>query len=279
MSITTRRAFTLIELLVVIAIIAILAAILFPVFAQAREAARRTSCLSNLRNIGTGSLMYSQDYDEQLLYNYSDGVWADDKSENKSLTWMAREYPYIKNLQIFACPNDTRSFDPKNGGDATQWGASVDPATVGPNRRYFRCSYATNEWLGHEGTAGTGNKVACISALAGIQYPASTCFISEGAGYWFNDWDNAGGQVWGYSRAMYGNTGWGVWADDWYNFDKYSNLARHNGGEVYTFIDGHAKYFSNKQVKRLTVDPNEANGGKGVGIEYPLITPYGNPGN
>ncbi|MCS6831601.1 MAG: DUF1559 domain-containing protein, partial [bacterium] len=63
----TRRAFTLIELLVVIAIIAILAAILFPVFSQAREAARKSSCLSNTKQFGTGILMYAQDYDEAIV--------------------------------------------------------------------------------------------------------------------------------------------------------------------------------------------------------------------
>ena len=276
---TRSTGFTLIELLVVIAIIAILAAILFPVFAQARESARRTSCLSNLKNISLASMMYSQDYDEKILYNYDTGLWADDKSTDKQFTWMARSTPYIKNYQVFACPNDGRPFDPVNGGDATQWGSAVLPETVGPNRRYFKCSYSTNEWLGHEGTAGTGNKVATITSQAAINYPASQTFIAEGSGMWFNDWDVAGGQVWGYSRSMYSNTGWGIWADDWYNFDKYNSYARHRGGEVYTFMDGHAKYVGNGQFRRLTGDPNQSNGGRGVGKEYPLITPYGDPGN
>src|SRR5205823_42329 len=127
------------------------------------------------------------------------------------------------------------SFDEINGGDATQWGASVKPETAGPNRRYFKCSYGTNEWLGHPDRAGTGNKISCVSAMAAISAPASTTFLAESAGYWFNDWDNAGGQVWGYSRTMYSNTGWGVWSDDWYNFDKYAEFARHRGGEVYSF--------------------------------------------
>ena len=69
-----RRGFTLIELLVVIAIIAILAAILFPVFARAREKARQTSCLSNCKQLGLGVLMYAQDYDELLAMNYNDGT-------------------------------------------------------------------------------------------------------------------------------------------------------------------------------------------------------------
>src|SRR5437588_2109592 len=92
-----RRGFTLIELLVVIAIIAILAAILFPVFAQARDSARQTTCVSNLKNLNLAVIMYSQDYDEQILLNSIDGVWAADTDPLKADTWMGHVAPYVKN--------------------------------------------------------------------------------------------------------------------------------------------------------------------------------------
>jgi len=93
-----RRGFTLIELLVVIAIIAILAAILFPVFARAREKARQSSCQSNLKQIGLGVQMYMQDYDERVLPARLGGVPND-------VCWTELTQPYIKNEQIFICPS------------------------------------------------------------------------------------------------------------------------------------------------------------------------------
>jgi len=98
---TLRRGFTLIELLVVIAIIAILAAILFPVFAQARESARATSCASNMRQLSLGVFMYAQDYEEILpmAVNYAAATTAPDRM------WMATVQPYLKNEKIFLCPS------------------------------------------------------------------------------------------------------------------------------------------------------------------------------
>src|SRR5438270_12656681 len=99
-----RAGFTLIELLVVIAIIAVLAAILFPVFAQAREKARQTTCLSNHRQNGTAAMMYAQDYDEKWVpYSVGDG-------KNQKL-WPVLLQPYIKNTNIFTEPsNPSRTF-------------------------------------------------------------------------------------------------------------------------------------------------------------------------
>jgi prepilin-type N-terminal cleavage/methylation domain-containing protein/prepilin-type processing-associated H-X9-DG protein len=98
----SRIAFTLIELLVVIAIIAILAAILFPVFAQAREAARKTSCLSNLKQCVTGATMYSQDYDEKFL---SFGVPSGRNSPGSFVYWHALIQPYMKNRNVTLDPS------------------------------------------------------------------------------------------------------------------------------------------------------------------------------
>ena len=115
-----RRGFTLIELLVVIAIIAILAAILFPVFARAREKARQTSCLSNMKQLGLGMLMYAQDYDETFTRmghgNQPTPVVPGDNYFNYNSgssylyfyrSWASNIYPYIKNVQIFICPSPT----------------------------------------------------------------------------------------------------------------------------------------------------------------------------
>ncbi len=93
-----KKAFTLIELLVVIAIIAILAAILFPVFARARENARRSSCQSNLKQIGLGTMQYAQDYDEKILPNYL-------PAGASNQMWSYIVQPYVKSNQLFNCPS------------------------------------------------------------------------------------------------------------------------------------------------------------------------------
>ncbi len=103
-----RKAFTLIELLVVIAIIAILAAILFPVFARARENARRASCQSNLKQIGLGIMMYVQDYDEKTPYAWRSipsTLMPYNSVASNYFTWADATYPYTKSIQLLQCPS------------------------------------------------------------------------------------------------------------------------------------------------------------------------------
>ncbi|MFO8081494.1 MAG: prepilin-type N-terminal cleavage/methylation domain-containing protein [Armatimonadota bacterium] len=107
-----RKGFTLIELLVVIAIIAILAAILFPVFARAREKARQTSCLSNVKQMNLGFLMYAQDYDETMAPRY----YRYDSSVAGGPHWDTLIYPYTMNTNIYDCPSTrARSYGYNNG--------------------------------------------------------------------------------------------------------------------------------------------------------------------
>ena len=102
------RGFTLIELLVVIAIIAILAAILFPVFAKAREAARKSSCISNSNQIGKGVMMYTQDYDECYpMVRGGGSAPTTNCGAGASGTWRSAINPYLKNVQVFRCPSSS----------------------------------------------------------------------------------------------------------------------------------------------------------------------------
>jgi len=120
-----RKGFTLIELLVVIAIIAILAAILFPVFARAREKARQTSCLSNVKQIMLGVMMYAQDYDETLPVA-SHWVSYDNHVPSTTYTyWFEALEPYVKNWQVFVCPSqksDPLAADPGYGWNYQEFG-------------------------------------------------------------------------------------------------------------------------------------------------------------
>jgi prepilin-type N-terminal cleavage/methylation domain-containing protein/prepilin-type processing-associated H-X9-DG protein len=122
------QGFTLIELLVVIAIISILAAILFPVFARARENARRASCLSNLKQIGLGMMMYVQDYDETYpsYANSSpveppEGYWY-----GTTVFWMNKVMPYVKSEQLFECPSATYTHNAAYGPYYANYGANSD---------------------------------------------------------------------------------------------------------------------------------------------------------
>jgi len=107
-----RTGFTLIELLVVIAIIAILAAILFPVFAQAREQARMSTCLSNFKQMGLGVMMYVQDWDETYPTSLLHALPGGGDCGQKIITWKSETAPYVKNLGVYKCPSNKHNNQP-----------------------------------------------------------------------------------------------------------------------------------------------------------------------
>ena len=197
--------FTLIELLVVIAIIAILAAILFPVFAQAREKARQTTCLSNMKQIMMGEMMYTQDNDGVHSW-----LWGSDPNW---IPWHQALDPYIKNKQMWRCPND--SYD--RGMDAADNTKRATPVS-------YSQAFIWGDW-GHEWSAPG-------AAETRVSSPATTIFVTErwngyhqwSQGWATDNWCNNG-------EFLYGQNNNGI-----------AGAKGHSGGSNYAFADGHAKF-------------------------------------
>lgn len=156
-----RFAFTLIELLVVIAIIAILAAILFPVFGRARENARRSSCLSNSKQIMLGVIQYTQDYDERLpgiVSTYTIGATY------YEVPWFLKIMPYVKSKQVFRCLSDAN--------------AAIRLQSGTPTAEKFENSYAANVLTIQDTTANPVNQPGIM--LSAVVKPASTVYMADG---------------------------------------------------------------------------------------------------
>lgn len=209
-------AFTLIEILVVIAIIAILAAILFPVFGRARENARRTSCLSNLKQIGLGFMQYTQDYDENgPLTTMTAGAMTPLSS------WTTGAQPYLKSVQLFRCPSDA----------STRWSAPVAPPSDPP----YTTTYVLNAWF----SAGKANGFANLSK---VSEPARSVMLSErteittgvpgGDHYHPFFWDSPQEEPSPFMATL-------TWAS---GTTKELASERHLGGFNNLYADGHAKW-------------------------------------
>jgi prepilin-type N-terminal cleavage/methylation domain-containing protein/prepilin-type processing-associated H-X9-DG protein len=161
----TRRGFTLIELLVVIAIIAILAAILFPVFARAREKARQSSCQSNLKQLGIAFDMYDQDYDEKMPR-----AWSGLADNNDAFSWADMLSPYIKNQQIFDCP----SYTTKSAlYTSAVWGVQI------LNHNNFSYGFNQSYWGGAPYSGGPAANSISGCALSDIAAPAETISVTD----------------------------------------------------------------------------------------------------
>ncbi len=208
------HGFTLIELLVVIAIIAILAAILFPVFARAREKARMTACLSNVKQIAMGMLMYTQDYDGRYpMVQYPVAVPV--HGNRTQVYWPYAVDPYIKagasaqlvaeRLNIWQCPSARVNSEVlADGGYVWWWGGYSH--------------YAMNNFLGRALTP------PVIVVDAEVRYPSQTMLVTEGI-----YWNASRGEWWGYFIS------WGY--RDATTFTRYD----HGGRANIAFCDGHAK--------------------------------------
>jgi len=251
----TQSGFTLIELLVVIAIIAILAAILFPVFAQARDKARQTACLSNEKQIGLALTQYVQDYDETYPRSVfgvdpTKGFWVNGNFD-KAITWDAVLNPYIKNGKagqaldaagadnrglggaVFQCPSDQGAKDTSLDGRGGMTYAAASSWAYDAGNPLTGGIFVKVDAQAPDGTYTQVNKMADVPApsqsLAFVEYP-----FHLGTTNWAQNTHCYGPAM----QKMYTSSQWYDWGL------AHANLGKplHNGGWNYIFADGHAKW-------------------------------------
>jgi prepilin-type N-terminal cleavage/methylation domain-containing protein/prepilin-type processing-associated H-X9-DG protein len=231
----TGSAFTLIELLVVIAIISILAAILFPVFAQAREKARQSSCLSNVKQVGLAFLQYAQDNDETYpvtTFSYP-GVRKDNSTADRFnfwSYWMQLIRPYQKSEDVFYCPSAVK-------GDAEAFtlfsGVKVPMRSMGANETIVaRSTYSLIP--------------PRALTLAEVKRPAETLLVADATFVLIPDT----------LRVAMAN-----WPGNWYDYPASGpeltnpRNARHAGGQNIGYADGHAKWLPQAKTVGMPLDP------------------------
>jgi prepilin-type N-terminal cleavage/methylation domain-containing protein/prepilin-type processing-associated H-X9-DG protein len=258
MSANRRRGFTLIELLVVIAIIAILAAILFPVFAQAREKARSIQCLSNMKQIGMATRMYSSDYDEVLVPLY---LYSQHPSEGllPRGTAYTQQYPdllqpYVKSNDVFVCPNWSAIHTN---------GRTLFPPGVGAGFQQLKWSYGGNNWHFFPngsgappelyGTMGVNRPGFSINGSeVSVANPANTIYLVDAnmlelPQAQFHDYCNRGRGYDSTPVTMY------------QGFPLRGGVHhRHSEGFNAVFVDGHAKWMRRSTVDQWLRDPSQA---------------------
>ena len=233
-----RRAqsgFTLIELLVVIAIIAILAAILFPVFARARENARRTSCLSNMKQLGLGIMQYTQDYDERFPAGLANG------NNWKGIGWAGMINPYVKSAQIFSCPNDL-NFSVATGGigrpDSYAFSQMLGDTNLAKLDETPRTIMLSEIQVGYNVNFANGGETGDYKSAA--DFGDNLVWLdANGNGNCCNT--NFNGIATGQRTGRYLDTVNGTNTDP-------TNVPRHLDGANYLLADGHAKWYKGTAV-------------------------------
>jgi len=261
-----KNAFTLIELLVVIAIIAILAAILFPVFATAREKARQSACLSNLKQIGLAYTQYEQDYDETVPQGSS-------TSYGWGRGWAGQIYPYVKSTQVFLCPDDTQP------NDVISYAVNANLVGYGPSPGYLDMPVSLsqmnapaktvllfevvncgleygNKWTMSLSSGQSGGDASASPAGNGLDSIGGNMLNGANNGDPNNSWQPSCPTCLKYATGILGNvclantctntvaniTG----SNSYYTANLATGL--HNKGADYLMADNHAKWFAASMV-------------------------------
>lgn len=260
-----RKAFTLIELLVVIAIIAILAAILFPVFAQAKESAKKTSCLSNLQQIGLGCQVYINDYDDMWLPSYE---YFDNPHQGGSANihwWNEIAQPYLKSYQVTV--EQDRQYQLTNVPTTDKWSSGIDSFSYAVNDMQYFYAYGNAQELAWDGNAPTvgyeENHIGLMHSVPGACSINSTeCMVNASM------IDQTAKTIWiqdtpapldGNGNPIYYNEIWADWQIDWaataWPTTPINQWDPHLQGYNACFTDSHAKYkkFGSTRVCDYTI--------------------------